>query len=288
VGIAVVKYLLKQGVNVLCVVRTEYSDDELLKIFGQVVLTIKVEMSEIEQLPERLESCDFKVEIDSVFYHFAWGGNTKLTDGNFEQQFQNAIYTSNALRMSKKIGCSKFINCGTIQETIAEISIKEKSDFDNSQRNYTIAKIASRDMCLMLGYLEKIDYVHTRLSAPIDPLTRNGGYIKNVLSAIMNGNDYSPPSNKQLFDLVHVNDVAKAYYLLGMSGTNKADYYIGPSQPATLMDLFQIAEQYQKGKKLSVKTARSEKGCFDNSHLIQDVGMKIDENIFSILATFKK
>ena len=93
----------------------------------------------------------------------------------------NSIYTSEALKVAKDIGCEKFINFGSIQETLAETSLKNDLNFNTSQMNYTISKLASRDMCLMLGYLEKIDYIHTRLSVPIDPKSESWLYSQGFI-----------------------------------------------------------------------------------------------------------
>ena len=124
----------------------------------------------------------------------------------------NSIYTSEILKISKELGCQKFINCGTMQETIAEKSLNENLLFNDSQINYSISKIASRDMCNMIGYLEKIDYIHTRLSVPIAPKSNKRNYISNVINNIMNNKKYSQPTNNQLFDIIHIEDVCKLLF----------------------------------------------------------------------------
>ena len=131
-------------------------------------------MKNINTLPEKIKRIIFNFQ-KNVFFSIAWSGDVSLSDGNLQKQFMNSIYTSEALKVAKDIGCEKFINFGSIQETLAETSLKNDLNFNTSQMNYTISKLASH-MCLMLGYFEKIDYIHTRLSVPIDPKSEKALY----------------------------------------------------------------------------------------------------------------
>ena len=142
-------------------------------------------MEDILLLPEKIKKNNWDPEEECVFYNFAWGGDEKLTDGSFQAQFNNATFSANALLAAKKkkIGCSKFINVGTMEETFAENYLKNPTNVsppNRSQINYTCAKLASRDMCKILSYLEKIDYIHTRLSVPLSQSLDKGGYISSV------------------------------------------------------------------------------------------------------------
>jgi len=287
VGTNVVKYLLNKKISVLCLGRKDFSDNELIEKFGQLVKYVNIDMNQIELLPDKIKGIDFNVGEECVFYNFAWRGNNVLTDGDFDKQFTNSINASKAVKTAKILGCFKFVNCGTVQETIAELSIKNNSKFNNSQRDYSISKIASRDMCLMVAYLEKIDYVHTRLSVPLDPKTKISGYISNVINNIMNGKEYSKPQSKELFDITHIQDIASAYYLVGLNGKNKSDYYIGVSSPMTLKEYFRLAEKFYDGKKVELKSNSDTKNIFNNHSLIDEIKFSPNYDFINILENFK-
>lgn len=287
VGSAVVRYLLKNKISVLCVGRKKHSDKELIEIFGQSVTYLDINMNQISSLPEKIKEINYTIGENCVFFSFAWGGKEALTDGGFDKQFINAINSSIALKVAKEIGCIKFVNSGTIQETIAELSIIDDTEFNNSQRNYSISKIASRDMCSMIAYIEKIDYIHTRLSVPIDPNSKKNGYINKVIKNIMNNQEYSSPTNDQLFDITHINDVAKAYYHIGLFGKNKSDYYIGTSSPLTLKNYFSLAEDYKQGKTIELKSNLDHKNIYKNNTLVNETKFEIEYDFINILETFK-
>lgn len=238
VGRSVVKYLVAKNINVICLGRQELHQADLMDIFEADVQYIQIDMMDIEKLPEKLATLGNQLSGDTVFYNFAWGGVNRLTDGSFECQLSNAIYASAAVKAAKQIGCTLFINCGTLEETYAELHFSEDLQYSSSQADYAIAKLASRDMCKIVAYLEKIDYVHTRLSVPLSSDLSMGGYIPRTLKKILDRQDYDPPSNKQLFDIIPVEDVSKAYYLLGLHGKNKKDYFIGSGEPTRLKDYF--------------------------------------------------
>mgnify|MGYP001305732942 CR=1 FL=1 len=287
VGSSVVRSLIDKKISVLCLGRKKISDEDLIKKFGQHVQYLIIDMDDIESLPEKVKNINFEIGQECVFFNFAWGGNNSLTDGGFDKQFKNSINSSKAVKIANVLGCSKFVNCGTIQESIAELSINNNSKFNNSQRDYSISKIATRDMCLMIAYLEKIDYVHTRLSVPLDPKVENSGYISNVISNIMNGKEYSKPKNDELFDITHIDDVANAYYLIGLNGQNKSDYYIGASSPMTLNEYFKITEKFYDGEKIELNSDLHTQSIFNNQSLINETKFSLNYDFINILKKIK-
>ena len=278
VGKAVVLQLVNAGIKVLCIGRRQIDPSKANNFFKCKITYLSLSISNIENLPIELDKLDWDVGKDCVFYHFAWAGQNKLTDGSLEDQMKNSIYAAKSIKIAKKIGCIKFITSGSLEETFARSNIDQSfKTYMPSQINYTIAKLACHDMCAIVAYLEKIDYVHTRLSVPLKPDLSEGNYIANTLKKISKKEFYDKPKNKQLFDIILIEDVAKAYILIGEYGKNKADYFIGTGNPTMLGDYFKDFEQLV----VSSKTANDEidypgleKNFFDISDLSKDTGFK--------------
>ncbi|MFO8162963.1 MAG: NAD-dependent epimerase/dehydratase family protein, partial [Desulfatiglandales bacterium] len=188
IGSALARYLFKKGIDVLCLGRKNLNDSEKSSLFGSEDINyLAIEMEDIISLPDEIERMNWTPGDFCVFYNFAWGGRERLTDGEFKDQFINAIYSSNAVLSAKYLGCQKFVNVGTVEESFAELFLKDKDEnksYNSTQSNYALSKLASRDMCKMISYLEKIDYVHTQLSVPLDSTLSKGGYISSVLAKI--------------------------------------------------------------------------------------------------------
>jgi len=254
VGRSLAKYLSLHGIDVLCLGRRNLDSEYLDGLFGADIEYMQLEMKNISQLPQKIRDIGWQIDNDCVFYNFAWGGMKALTDGSFDDQLRNAISSSLAIKVAKDIGCFKFVNSGTLEETYAQMHIANGSPYTGSQANYAIAKLACRDMCAMTAYLEKINYIHTRLSAPISPDLSAGGFIPNTLKKIRNKENYEPAKNYQLFDIISTVDVAEAYYLIGLYGKNKADYFIGSGVPTKLNDYFLNFKQVNLGIPVEKKT----------------------------------
>jgi nucleoside-diphosphate-sugar epimerase len=128
----------------------------------------------------------------------------------------------------------------------------------------------------MVAYLEKIDYVHTRMSVPITSDLSRGTYVTDTFRKILMGLPYDVPINKQLFDIIFLEDVVRAFYLIGMNGINKADYYIGTGSTATFEKYFEIFEKIVQNKiceveKLPIDT---ENDYFSTFSIYKDTGFK--------------
>jgi nucleoside-diphosphate-sugar epimerase len=133
-------------------------------------------------------------------------------------------------------------------------------------------------MCKMVAYLEKIDYIHTRLSVPLDSGLTKGGYISSVLLKIKEGKAYERPKNNQLFDIILLEDVVHAYYLIGLKGKNKSDYFIGTSQYRTLNQYFELFENYKKGnyfREEKEKSSIEKNEIFSIEDLVNDTGFSL-------------
>lgn len=241
IGMSVAKYLSSLGVQLLCLGRQNFSTQDCHKHFGEQAKYISLSMSNISTLPENLKRNGWSSFEGALFYNFAWSGKSSLADGAFSDQLQNAVWSAEAVKVAKAIGCSKFINSGSMEETFigAFKKMENKQEYKSNQTNYGLAKIATRDLCSMVAYIEGIDYIHTRMSVPLDSDLSKGNYISSAMNKILRGVEYEKPQSTSLYDLVLLEDVVRAYHLIGEKGLNKANYYIGTGRPATLQRHFE-------------------------------------------------
>jgi nucleoside-diphosphate-sugar epimerase len=275
VGRAVVKELVRDGMNVLCLGRRPLTRQEVLDAFESDCTYIDINVCQFERLPRELEIVGASIETGCVFFHFAWAGNHTLTDGNFESQLRNSIEAVSALKIARGLGCTKFINAGSMEETFIErFLIDGSSSFNTNQTNYGLAKLACRDICKIIGYLEKIDYIHTRLSVPIDIELVRGSYVASCLKKIRMGQEFTSPTDKRLFDFVSTCEVAKAYRLIGERGQNTRDYFIGSGRQTTLQHFFSLFANLIAGKKPADEDqlSLSDSDHFSMDALVSDIG----------------
>ena len=276
-GSAVLKLLLDRGIPTLLLYRPEsdpakYSNDSPGKF-------IKV------RVPSRSNDTNFSwisnellgISNEAVFFNFGWGGVSRLTDGTLEEQFTNATSSSDAVVLAKRLGCIKFVNCGSVEENFMELHLSQPADYPApAQSRYALAKLTSREMCQALAYFERIDYVHTRMSVPVPRDLRGKSFVSSTLRSILEGSPYPEPKNKQIFDIVLLDEVAESFLAIGTHGKNKSDYYIGTSTPSTLTNYFDWTERL-----VSTGIADVFKGyegvlssVFNSQALLDDTGYK--------------
>lgn len=276
VGTALARYLSSREVEVLCLGQQNIDLDGVTRHFGNGVSYLRISMQELVELPERTAKMGWSTNEPTVFFHLAWRGQERLTDGTFADQLINATYAAEAVRTAKHIGCTRFISAGTIEETYVEHFLQGAREVPHcsAQTDYALAKLAARDMCKMVAYLEKIDYIHTRLSVPLAPDLSRGTYIASTLKKIAMGETYDSPKNEQLFDIVLTDDIARAFYMIGQKGRNKADYFIGRSKPATLRQFFSQFEQIVQGVPFEPEApvVDHQLGFFETRALREDTG----------------
>ena len=172
VGQALVKELLSQGVKVIGIGTSPYSEyispnDSNKGRYSYVSLYKK----NIHVLKDILANTNAKF-CRSVFYNLAWSGMTSLTNGDIQDQFKNITLSTEAIKVASHIGCDAFIHIGSTQECYLANYLNEdwkleKKSFEN-QINYSLAKSTCRDFNKLISYLEKIDYIHCTFSVFIN------------------------------------------------------------------------------------------------------------------------
>ena len=162
-----------------------------------------------------------------VFYHFAWSGVFGESFKDYDLQLKNVKYACDALMAAKKIGCKKFILAGTINE----FEIKKYMDMDYFEPRYTClyatCKSASEMICKTLAFNNNIEYCGG-LIAMVYGEGNKSAMLPNVVMQQLN-NNITPKliEGNNLYDLIYVKDVARAFYKIGENGYNMKSYYIG-------------------------------------------------------------
>lgn len=290
VGTAVIRKLLEHGIEVLAISRQGNPSLLPQNESNNNVKYINLDLKKINILPDLIKELSWDVGDDCVFYNFAWEGSSQLMDGTLEDQMKNVTYSSNAVIVASKVGCVKFIASGSIEETFAEHFIKNswKVDPYYSQNGfYALAKIAARNMCKLVAYLHKIDYVHTRFSAVIDNQLSGKGYIAKVIRNILSDLPYEKPNNNQLFDIINLEDLALAYYKIGLYGNNKKDYFIGSGNPRSLNDYFSGLLTWKNSGVLEFFGEPVKDPLFNNELLKNEIGLDLSQSFPQVLKKIK-
>ena len=220
IGGSLARYLLKKNVTVYGV---DINADKLeaLKKFGDFIPVV-ADFSKYSRLHEMIDD----KEID-VFYHFAWQGVFGVAFKDYKMQLNNASYTCDALMEAVEIGCKKFVFAGTINEYEMNKYISANYFEPRYTYIYSAVKQVSEAICKTLAYNLGIEYNCGRIAMAYG----ENNYSMMIPNVVMKNLLSNTPCNliegNDLYDMVYVDDIVRAFEAIGDKGKNMKSYYIG-------------------------------------------------------------
>ena len=228
VGSALVKELVKNNIEVLCID---------LKIDSNRVpdsnLVTKLEMS-IENI-DKLENVVKKNEYD-LFYHFAWVGSAGPLRMDEIVQTKNALWTVNCLRVASSIGCKKFIVAGSIMEFEVNAVTYAQETKPGKGYIYGVGKVLAHELCKPIANDLGIDLVWAYITNTYGVGENSPRFINTTLRKIINNEKLEFTAGTQNYDFIYIDDVANAFYLLGLKGKANKNYIIGSGNAKPLRE----------------------------------------------------
>lgn len=259
IGSAFVKMLTGRGVDVLALGRRDL--DELAQHKKQMLSGaqyLKIDMREIGSLIPKLEEIRWAPGEECVFFNLAWGGLTGLSDENIDAQMKNVVWSVDALDLAAEIGCSRFIQVGTMEEAFAE----QYLDLDHNEVNkynrhlfYSVAKLVAKTALEVRATQNEIDFIYVLHSHVMGPGDSKDSFLQVTLEKLIKGEELRFSTGEQTFDVISVEDCALGYFLICTRGHPGAEYWVGSGKPRKLRDyveemyrLFPSKQKMQFGK----------------------------------------
>ncbi len=287
IGSELVKLLLKNKINVLALGRKSFSDVDSRRLTASPYLKyVKLNMSEISTLKKIILDDEWDVGDDCVFFNFAWGGVSKLSDLDIEAQMKNVTWSANALITAAELKCSKFVHVGTMEEAFTnrylELNYHTNSEY-NRHVIYSVAKLASRDVLKMMSTKLGINLIIATNSHVMGPNDDKDSFLQVTLEKLINGSELIFSTGEQIFDVISVKDCANAYYHIAKYGKNGSEYWIGSGNPRRLRDYVEIMYSlYPSGKemqfgKFPYNDISLNVEDFSIKKLVEDTGFKVSQ-----------
>ncbi|MBT0866685.1 NAD(P)-dependent oxidoreductase, partial [Campylobacter coli] len=240
IGSALVRSLLKDGVEVLALGRKEREKVDPLRLQDHDRLTyIQIDMADISDLENILKEKNLNFE-NASFFHFAWGGGENtLSDLNVKEQYNNISYTIEAFLTAEKIGCKKFIHVGTMEEAFVvpylELDYHKEKHY-NRHVIYALAKKSARDFLKSLSSEVDMELIFATKSHVIGANDTRDSFLLVTLQKILNDEKIEMTSGEQTFDTIALKDCIRAFKLIGTMGKKNSEYWIGSGEPKTLKE----------------------------------------------------
>jgi nucleoside-diphosphate-sugar epimerase len=287
IGGFLVRELLKKNIQTIVLGRKKFEDIDSRKndFFDNVNCHyINLNMDNILNLSDELKSNKIEILENCIFYNIAWGTAKNLSDLDIKGQLANVEWSLNAYNTAVKLGCTKFIHVGTMEEGFTRKYLDLDYTKDNKYNRhiiYSLAKIASKD-CLKLNYDKKhnISLIFVNNSHVMGPLDNKDSFLQVTLGKLIKKEELIFSTGEQYFDCISVFDVARAYLLVGDKGLNGKEYWIGSGEARQLKEYVKIMYSlYPSGMKMNFghfeyNDISLTKEDFSIENLITDTGFK--------------
>lgn len=230
-GQALIRNLIARNIQVYAVLRPG-SENNAGMFQNERIISVECDLKDMISLQEKIgQTCD-------AFFHFAWGGTYGTARNNMYGQLENVKYTLDCVEAAHKLGCCVFLGAGSQAEFgRVEEGVKLSSKVPtNPETGYGIAKLCagqmSKTMCKEYG----IKHIWTRILSVYGPGDKDKTMVMSGIMAMRNGEIPKYTKGEQIWDYIHCDDAAEAFYLAASKGRDGMVYCIGSGQERRLKD----------------------------------------------------
>lgn len=227
VGSGAVKYLLSRGVRVTALCHSGRRDH----LPESPLLTV---------VPFSLESVNsvrpLLNDAYDIFYHFAWNGSAGPARADTKLQLANVQGTVECLQLAKEIGCQRFVGSGSIMEHETIAAAFTQGNKPGMGYIYGGAKLTAHVMCMSVATKIGIDLVWPEITNAYGVGELSPRMINTTIRKCIKGETPVFTAGTQNYDFVYIDDVARAFYLIGENGEPFHEYLIGSSTARPLKE----------------------------------------------------
>ena len=231
IGRHLVLELEKQGVEVIALIRPGSEN-------RSASCSVACGLSDYDKLPEMI--CDR--DIDTV-YHLAWQGVSDGDARDEDVQLANIKATLDLVQSAARMGISGFIGAGSLHEAEAVQEMSEDKVISNLGFMYKSAKTCAHFMAKAKAGALSLRFFWPVITNTYGEGEHSGRLINTVILSVMAGISPDLSEGKQLYDFVHISDVARAFYLIGEKGIDGVNYNIGSGTAKQLREYLSLTRE---------------------------------------------
>lgn len=295
IGTALIKELLRLGVEIVAVVRPDSDRKDILareiSMLGEMQENFHMAMLNLSELDDddavlaiekALGDKNNSEGFCDMFFHLGWEGTFGDSRNNEELQRKNVKYTFDAVWLAYKLGASVFIGAGSQAEygRVAEGIKLGAATPAHPENAYGAGKLKagvdSRALCKALG----IRHIWCRILSVYGPGDGNKTMIMSGIYSLLKGERPKYTKGEQMWDYMFVEDTARAMVALADNGVDGRIYPLGNGKVRPLREYMEIIrDNIDADADLGIGELEYAPGqvmylCADISELIRDTGFE--------------
>ncbi len=228
VGNAVVNDLIANGIKVIALVHEGGSGR---RIESDLVEYHDFSLENADRLLETLQDAGA-----DTFYHFAWMGAAGAARADVALQLKNAQWTVDCLKVAKKLGCKRFVNAGSIMELETMKAAFNQGNRPGLGYIYGSGKLVAHTMCKSVAADIGIDLIWAMITNAYGVGEKSPRMVNTTIQKCIRKEAPQFTAGTQNYDFVYIDDVARAFRLIGEHGKPFHEYMIGSSHAKPLKE----------------------------------------------------
>lgn len=234
VGSALIKELLSNGKKVFAIDVVD-NPSSRLDLSNPNLTYKKLDIFNQEEVFNYLKDRN----VDTM-YHFAWIGSAGPLREDFKCQINNAKMTVELMKTAKEVGCTKYIPAGTIMEFESFEAIYAQGSKPQPAYIYGIGKQLAHSLCKPISNKIGIELVWAYITNTFGVGELSPRLVNTTIRKCINKEPLQFTSGTQNYDFIYIDDVAKAFYLLGEKGKANKGYVIGSGKATNLRSFLEV------------------------------------------------
>lgn len=235
VGRAVLSELLRNDYKVYAVVRE--GKEHTLPHESNCVPVV-CSLDNISSLKSEFTNCTI-----DVMYHFAWAGVSGAQRADINTQLVNAKWTVDAVLFAKDIGVKKMVCAGSIMEHELMSTAYTQGARPPLAYVYGAGKVAAHTMSKCIAASVGQDLIWATITNTYGVGEDSPRLINATLKKCLCNESPRFTSGTQRYDFVYIDDVARAFRLIGERGKPFNDYLIGSGNAKSLKEFLLEMQQ---------------------------------------------
>lgn len=199
---------------------------------------VSCDLAEMKTLTEKIPTGEY-----DLFYHFAWAGSAGPARADTALQLNNVQWTVDALRAAKELGCRRFVCAGSIVEHETMAAAYTQGNRPGMGYIYGSGKLAAHTMCMSVAANIGIELVWPEITNAYGIGERSPRLVNTTIQKCIRGEVPQFTAGTQNYDFVYIDDVARAFRLIGEKGKPFHEYLIGSSSARPLRQFLEEMQQ---------------------------------------------
>jgi nucleoside-diphosphate-sugar epimerase len=282
IGIAVLGECIKNGVEVLAVIRKNSTNRDRIPT-SNLVEVIECNLNEFHSFPIE----EYRVRGYEVFYHLAWENTSKEYRNDAVLQNLNIGYTLDAVNLANKLGCKTFIGAGSQAEYGRVEHIISPDTAVNPDTAYGVAKYCAYKLSSILSKKLGLQHIWGRIFSVYGLYDNKDTMIMYAINQMLNNSKTEFTKCEQSWDYLFTKDAGYAFYLMGKNGIDGSVYCVGSGKSQPLYEYINTIHK-MINQELSIGIGKKEYVMNQVMHLCANISSLTRDTGFEPRYSFKE